>query len=192
MSFLLALLIVAAQAAAPSESRQPDAVEIFHCGFEAAADRDVDSWPDGWTRTRGPNFPAYLPIEILRSECPEGRCALRMKLNGGGAAIYTTPIEVGSRFSYVLEGYLKTEGLKANRAFISITFFDAQGNLLETLYSERHQTIASSRKVRLGPLTAAHENSAGHHRPAPGTASGRGRFAARPGSTTSGWPGCRG
>ena len=25
-------------------------MEIFHCGFEEAADNDYDQWPDRWTR----------------------------------------------------------------------------------------------------------------------------------------------
>src|SRR5262245_53447228 len=118
MYWLLPLLIVAATPAAPIDPRHPDAVEIFHCGFEEKSDRDLDGWPDKWTRKRGPNYPGYLPIKIVESATPEGQFALRIGLNGGAAMVSTPPIEVDSAFSYVLEACLRTEGLKHDRAII--------------------------------------------------------------------------
>ncbi len=159
MSFLLSLLIVAAQPAAPTDARNPDAVQVFHCGFEPTTDRDVDGWPDGWTRKHGPNYPSYLPIRIVETGSSEGHYALRLGLNGGAAVAYSPPIEVGSLFSYVLEVFLKTEGLKHDRAYISLTFFDPQGKELETFTSQSHQNVADWKKIRLGPLAATHENA---------------------------------
>ncbi len=155
MSLLLSLLIVAALPRAPIDSRQPDAVEVFHSGFEETADGDVDGWPDGWMRQRGPHYPAYLPVRIVATEAPEGHYALRIGLNGGAASISTPPIEVSSVFSYVLEGYIKTDGLKNDRAYISLTFQDGREQSLQTLTSERVRHSDGWKKIRLGPFTAS-------------------------------------
>jgi hypothetical protein len=157
MNLLLLLLIVATQPLAPIESRHPDAVEVFHCGFEEAMDKDANFWPDGWTRKKGPNFPAYLPIKIVEAETPEGHYALRIGLNGNAGCVSTPPIEVGSLFSYVLEGTIRTEGLKHDRAFISLSLRDGQGKVLETFVSEQIESAAEGKKIRLGPLVATSE-----------------------------------
>src|SRR5262249_1628697 len=108
----------------------------------------------GWTRKRGANFPAYLPVRIVETRAPEGQFALRIGLNGGAARISTPPIEVGSVFSYVLEACLRTHGLHNDRAFISLTFQDAVGATLQTFTSEKFQDVKTWQKVRLGPLVA--------------------------------------
>src|SRR5215213_8533374 len=45
--------------------RPPDAVEVFHCGFEPESDPDYDMWPEGWTRVRDARHPLYLPVQIV-------------------------------------------------------------------------------------------------------------------------------
>ena len=72
MNIALGLLIVAANLSAPIDMRHPDAVEMFHCGFEPENDREYDGWPDGWMCKRGPTHPAYLPAESSDG-CAEGR-----------------------------------------------------------------------------------------------------------------------
>lgn len=151
------MLILAAQAAAPITQRQPDAVEIFHCGFEASADEDYDGWPDRWTRKRGPNYPGYQPVQISEEPSPEGSSCLRMALNGGAVQVSSPKIEVGSMFSYVLEGYLKTEGLINDEAYLTVVFLDAKGQPVGTFDSDRYRAGKDWIKVQLGPLTSSSE-----------------------------------
>ena len=58
------------------------------------------------------------------------RQCLQVDLDGGGAAVFSPPVEVGSSYSYVLEGSMRTEGLEQDRAFLSVTFLDAETSIL--------------------------------------------------------------
>src|SRR5262249_27619464 len=134
-------------------TRFPDTVEVYHCGFEVPADHDYDDWPDGWSRRRGPGYPHYLSIKIRHEPSPEGERCLRINLNGGGAGGYSPPIEIGPRFNYILEGNLKTEGLKFDEAFFTVVFLDENKQVIETCTSTRHQLSPDWTKVRLGPVS---------------------------------------
>ena len=48
---------------ADSESRHPDAVEIFDCEFDRPWDVNYDNWPDNWRRTLGPGLPHYVDVD---------------------------------------------------------------------------------------------------------------------------------
>lgn len=182
MNVLLTCLILAANPSAPIADRFPDTVEVFHCGFEESADRDYDDWPDGWTRRRGLGYPHYLNIKI-RTEpnskgqrSPEGQRCLRINLNGGGAAIYSLPIEIGPRYNYVLEGMLKTEGLKFDEAFFTVVFLDEKRQPIETCTSDKRRLVKDWTKVRLGPVSCTQMDARYamiglHVEPAPTTAS---------------------
>lgn len=150
----LALVILAAQTVAPTDPRQPDAVEVFHCGFEPSADEDYDGWPDHWTRKRGPAYPGYQQVQISEENAPEGASCLRMTLNGGAVQVSSPKIEVASMFSYVLEGYLKTEGLVNDDAYMSMVFMDAKGQPLGTFESQHFKLVREWMKIQLGPVTA--------------------------------------
>ena len=117
MNIVWALLILAVNPSAPIDARHPDAVEMFHTGFEPVDDREYDAWPDGWTRMRGRAYPAYLPARIVETAAPEGQAAFSIELNGGAAAIFSPAIEVKPLFSYVVEGFVRTEALKHDRAW---------------------------------------------------------------------------
>jgi hypothetical protein len=140
---------------APLEARYPEAVEVFHCAFDPSWDENYDGWPDGWTRRRGRGFPHYVRIAISDEPSPEGGRCLRIDLDGGGAVAYSPPIPASHLYSYVLEGFVKTEGLVHNRAFFSVTLLDADRRRLETFTSRTFRSTAGWRKVRLGPLAAA-------------------------------------
>ena len=60
-----------------------------------------------------------------------------MELNGGVAAVFTPAIEVSDQFSCVLKARLKTEGLRHDVAYCSVTFYDADHNPLATHLSAR-------------------------------------------------------
>jgi hypothetical protein len=150
-------LILAVQPPAASENRHPDAAEVFHCGFETSADEDYDGWPDRWIRRHGPNYPSYLPVQISEEPSPEGDSCLRASLNGGAISISSPSIEIGSIFSYVVEGYIKTSGLVHDEAFLSVSFFDAQGQLVSVTDSEKFTSAPNWTKVRLGPLSPVND-----------------------------------
>ncbi len=159
MNIVLGLLILAVQPTAPIDARHPDAVEIFHSGFETADDREYDGWPDGWTRKRSPAHPAYLPARIVETSTPEGKAALRIDLNGFGAVILSPEIEVKPLFSYVLEGYVRTEGLKHDRAWFSLTFYDEQHAELGTFDSQHVADNDGWHKLRVGPITPPNDRA---------------------------------
>jgi len=153
VNVLLPLLIVAiAPDAPPIEARHPEAVTVFHCTFDASWDKNFDQWPDLWTRRRGRGFPHYVRIEINRQPSPQGDQCLRIELDGGGAVAYSPPVQVDPLFGYVLEGYLKTEGLNHDRAYFSVTLLDEQRQRLETFYSRKVRQTPGWKKLRLGPI----------------------------------------
>ncbi|WP_146117807.1 MULTISPECIES: hypothetical protein [Pirellulaceae] len=155
---LIPLLIVAADwKDTPIDQRHPEAVELFHCDFEEDSDLNYDLWPDQWTRRTGPGYPRYVDIEITDQEPGEGKRALVMKLDGGSATAYSPPIAIRDIFSYVLEARIKTKGLKYDKAYISLTFFDSNQQPVETYYSEKFRETGDWLKIRIGPI--APENS---------------------------------
>lgn len=126
---------------------------VFETKFDQSSDTNYDNWPDGWTRRKGTGFPHYVKIEIddnggmsNQSQC------LRIELNGGGAIAYTPPIEINPVFNYVFQGQIKTEGLKHNLAFFTISFFDRERTERETYTSDKLTTTSGWQELRIGPL----------------------------------------
>ena len=150
MHTLLMLLIVATSPAAPIEARYPQAVEVFSCGFEEAADLNYDDWPDRWTRQRGVEFPHYVGMRISTEPSPQGQRCLRIDLDGGAAALYSPPIAIQPDSSYVLEAYLKTESLVHNEAYLTITYLDDKHQKLDTVRSDGERGAVNWHKVRVG------------------------------------------
>jgi hypothetical protein len=153
---LLTALIITLGQAPPTGSRQPDATTLFECKFDERADSNFDQWPDVWTRRRGPGFPLYVGVKILDGEAPGDSRALGFELDGGGAGALSPAIPIDSAMAYVLEVWLKTEGLQYDRAYASITFLDAKHQPLQTVESERLGRSTPWTKVRLGPVTPRH------------------------------------
>ncbi len=155
MNALLALLILAADPAAPIETPYAEAVEIFHSDFEADTDVNFDDWPDGWTRRVGLGYPQYLSVSIVDDTPPlrpEGKRALRIELDGGAATLYSPPIPVSPLYSYVLSGHLKTKGLDHDVAFFSVTYLDKQGKPLTSHYTSPSREANHWQQHRLGPM----------------------------------------
>lgn len=154
---LVPMLVLAADwRDAPLEQRHPEAIELFACDFEDGSDLNYDLWPDQWTRRSGPGFPRYIDIEIDDKEAGQGGRSLCIKLDGGSATTYSPPIAVRDIFSYVLEARLKTKGLKFDRAYISLTFFDDKQQPVETYYSEKFRETGDWMKIRIGPIAPEH------------------------------------
>jgi len=157
MNILVPLLIVAIGPDAPIGQRYPEAIQGFHCSFDETSDENFDGWPDGWTRRRGPGFPHYVKIGIAEEMSPANQRSLRIDLDGGGATAYSPPIAVASLFSYVLEAYVRTEGLQRDTAFVSITFLDKERRWVEAYVSEKIRDTGGWTKLRLGPIDPASE-----------------------------------
>ena len=158
MNALVGLLIVAATSLPTNQTRHPDAVEIFRCEFGENWDANFDSWPDHWTRRRGRGFPAYLKVELQDDKTAVAERSLRVDVDGGGATIYSPPISIDSRFSYVLEGQLRTEKLVHDSAYFSVTFYNGDREPLETFHSQKLSGTSDWTKVRIGPLAPKHKN----------------------------------
>jgi len=151
---LLPLLLVAENwKEAPIETRHPEAIKLFQSDFEEASDTNYDQWPDEWTRRTGAGYPNYLDIEITDENSGSGKHALRMKLDGGSATIYSPPIAVRDIFSYVLEGRIQTKDLEYDRGYVSLTFFDKENKAVKTYYSHKFRETGGWVKFRIGPIS---------------------------------------
>jgi len=126
----------------------------YRYGFESNKDEEFGDWPPGWTRRRGPNFPFYLPVSIQTGSAYRGEFFLRVQLNGGGAVMYSPPIACHALADYVLQGALRTSYLVNDRAFLSISFIDANRQILATHTSEGRHSTDGWRTLRVGPCRA--------------------------------------
>ncbi len=138
---------------APSVARYPDAVEVFHCAFDEAADPNFDGWPGGWTRQRGPGYPHYVQIGIASDPSPDGSPCLRVDLNGGSAAVHSPPIAIEPQSSYVVEVQMQTEELVHDQAYCSLTWLDETEKPLGEEQSVPLGQTKGWQSVRLGPLS---------------------------------------
>jgi hypothetical protein len=122
------------RAAAAEVERPADAIEVFHCAFDEPWDVNFDEWPDRWVRKSDGDHPNYVDIRMGKAKDADatgGRC-LEIDLDGASAAVSSPPIRVMSRFSYLLTTRLHVSGLKYSRVTVSIDFFDAAGERLQT------------------------------------------------------------
>ncbi|MCC6125545.1 MAG: hypothetical protein IT426_11325 [Pirellulales bacterium] len=140
-------------------TRFPEAAEVFRCRFDVGADKDFDTWPDDWTRRRGAGFPSYTKIGIRPEASPGGENCLRIDLDGGGAAVFSPPIPMDLSYGYVLEAYLRTEALKRDGAFVSLTFLDADKHTLSTARSEAITDSDGWKKIHLGTIETANPDA---------------------------------
>ena len=159
MANLLTILILAAGVAAPTDVRYPDALEVFHCDFGPDWNHSFDGWPDRWTSQRSAAYPAYLPKRIVDDPSAAGGHCLRIDLDGGAAAISSPPLKISAIFSYVVEARIKTDGLKHDAAYISVSFFDSKHNLLERITSERVRGTTGWIKMRIDPTAPSQDST---------------------------------
>lgn len=152
MTWILPFILLASGTDTPLDERFPEGTEVFHCDFGPSWDANYDDWPDQWTRQQGPGYPHYVSIGISEEPSPVGNRCLRVEIDGGAAAAFSPPIQIGLLFSYVMEGYLRTDGLEHNTAFFSLTFLDEDRHRLKTVVSERFRHTGGWQKVRIGPV----------------------------------------
>lgn len=158
MNSIAAILILAAIAGAPTETRHREAVEVFHCNFDQGWDEDYDQWPEGWSRRKGTGYPHYLPIKIVEAQAGGDR-ALRIGLNGGAAVVVSPKIQIEHLFTYVLEALVSTEKLVNDQAYLAVTFLDENGTALETCAGPKVGGSQSSRKISMGPLAPSSQRA---------------------------------
>ncbi len=144
---------------ASAPERPPEHTAILHCAFDERSDRNFDKWPDEWTRPSGPRFPHYVRIAISREPSPAGDCCLRIDLDGGAGAAFSPPVPVSPEFSYILEGWIKTDGLEHDRAWISLTLLDPAFRRLESFQSVKLRDTDGWQRVRLGPVAASNPDA---------------------------------
>ncbi len=163
----LLLLILAAPPEVPSDASSDTpalaSVDVLDCDFGEAYDRNFDGWPDNWTRQRGPGYPQFVSAKIVgepKNAAKPERYALRIDLDGGAAAIHSPPIPISQLFSYRLEADLRTEGLSHDVAYTSLSFFDAEGVLLETHESKHRTHLATWTTQQIGPVLPASSKAA--------------------------------
>jgi hypothetical protein len=147
----LALVIVSVLGGAPTDAAVEHAVEVYRCDFSPSVDYDYDGWPDGWTRRRGGEYYEFLKIGLETDAA--GRGALRVGLNGGAAAVFVPAVEISSRFSYVLEADIRTEGVRYEGAYVLLSLYDSLGNILEKHASPIVSSAAEWQTVKIGPIT---------------------------------------
>jgi len=152
MNFIVPLLIALAGIESPVESRYPDTTEVFRCDFGKDWDKNYDGWPDDWTRRRGRGYPHYVSMHIDADSPPPGGSCLRVELDGGAAAAYSPIIEVSPLFAFVLDVFVKTEGLKHDRVHLSLTFLDRDRKKVESFDSRKIRATGGWMKLRLGPV----------------------------------------
>ncbi|HTN00329.1 MAG TPA: hypothetical protein VL132_00535, partial [Planctomycetaceae bacterium] len=106
---------------APEFSR---AADIQDYTFERKDDQDLDRQPDDWTRRRGEGFPLYVKSEIDRGVGHNSEQSLKFEANGGAAAYYSPLIRIDPRYTLVLEGYIRTDGLADTAGMVSVSLLD--------------------------------------------------------------------
>lgn len=130
----------------------PGTQSVFSLDFAESKDVNYDNWPDYWTRRVGEGFPAYLKMEIVDVPSPDSPRSLVAELDGGGVAAFSPPIQVSTLFSHVLEVWIRAEGIRHDRVFTTLSFFDSRNNPLHIARSAEIVPGPKWRLLRLGPL----------------------------------------
>src|SRR5215475_7669288 len=143
--------------------RYPAGEEVYRCTFDrlATSGKSIEPWPEGWNRERSAAYPPYVDVQVASAPAEVGGHCLRVTLDGGAAAAFSPAIPASSLYNYVLECLVQTEGLVNDRATMSLTFYDAQNNVLERQVSSSVTGTTSWTRLRLGPMSVA--NSAVDH-----------------------------
>lgn len=181
MDVFVLLLAMSALASPPVATAPPIGDEIFACDFEnppaganpagRVADRDYDGWPDGWTREHSLKLPEFVRVSIVgegqtiaahaaQPAAAEVNRVLRIELDGGGAAISSPASTISPQFSLLLSVRIRAGGLKHDRAWVSLSLQNANGQELQTIVSRPVEATGEWQRVEIGPLTPANDQAA--------------------------------
>jgi len=152
MSLLSSLLILAVGASPDSQSRHPEAVEVFSCDFSRSWDINYDDWPDKWQRVFGPKMPQYVTAAIESDKtAASGRC-LAVHANGGGAYLQSPCASVSGNFSYKVESRLRVSGLRYARAQVRLEFCNEDKQVLQTASGQWFTKTTGWVDSHIGPI----------------------------------------
>ncbi len=157
----IAMLVWAATAVPETAPAYPNAVELYSCRFEEKDDRNFDRWPDAWRRRQGPGYPGYVKMEIEPATTPVGGAAFVIRANGAAAEIATRMLPVDTLHAYVLECWVKTDGLKRDRIRTVLDFVDIEGRQVRSYPSEELRTDGRWEQIRVGPVRVIDDEVAG-------------------------------
>jgi hypothetical protein len=133
-------------------------VSLYDCDFGENWDKNFDRWPDGWTREISAKYPHYLKIGIVPIEADgdkvEGLApqALRITLDGGAAWLRSPEIPVNPLFMYLVEVNIRIPALKHDRAWMSMTYYDAKRQAIASVESRRVRGTHGWEKLSIGPV----------------------------------------
>jgi hypothetical protein len=133
--------------------RWPSDCVVFHCTFDQSRwDKNFDHWPDRWKRHQGPGYPVYLEMKRIDDPDAPGGGAFWITLDGGAAAAFSPLIPVRPVYAYVLEVFVKTQGLRHHQAYVSLEFLDAKLQVLGRQESDKLTGTRNWQTVRVGPV----------------------------------------
>ncbi len=138
----IASAILFAMASSPAPA-QTDAVELYSDSFdvEPLDKRNGKTWPDGWVRVADPEHPSFNPAlwNNIPGESRSGPGYLLLRTQGGGTALeLDRPFRVAPGQAYALSVWIRTRGLRQNRAYAALRYFDRFNRFLR---EERTGTV---------------------------------------------------
>ena len=133
---------------------------IFRCLFDKTSDaEDNDGWPDYWTQKKGSDngiaFPDRPNIGIAENSNPFGNYALRMNIDGGGAAAYSPKIPIRGGMSYTVSAFADTTTLVHNEIFVVAAFYGKDSvQPIRTVESKKIRNTNGWQQLAIGPIPA--------------------------------------
>lgn len=113
------------------------ATSIETYSFEEDDDRDYDGFPDGWTKRKGDDYPAYNKVFIDNETGSNNtRQSLCFELKRDEITAYSPVRKIDAPHSYLVTGKIKTRGLINSAAFVSISFLDSERILVKSKTSK--------------------------------------------------------
>jgi hypothetical protein len=79
---------------------------------------------------------------------------LRGEVDGGGIMSTGPSFEVKPDYSYYLSGRITTQGLVHNRAWVEMIFFDASGEIVQSLSTPQFEGTSQWSPLEIGPIAA--------------------------------------
>ena len=133
---------------------------LFRCLFDKASNAETGSdWPDYWTRKEGIDngipFPRHLAIGIAENPNPFGNYVLRMRMEGGAAAVFSPKIPIRPGMGYTVSAYVETDSLVFNEVSICAAFYGNDTTKpIRTVESKKVGNADGWQHISIGPIMA--------------------------------------
>lgn len=149
---MVGLILLIALIAEPAP-RPQGATTVAEFDFRTRPDRDF-LLPDHWTRVIQPGYPFYVDVALTDEQAAVADRSLMFRLNGGHCALFSPRLEASDDYNYILQGQIKTVGLKSDRAFLLLEFLNERGQVLGSQYlSQKIGGTEDWTLLRIGPVT---------------------------------------